>query len=195
MVMKQAAELEWTDGVGKALSSLGSAISKAERAKRDDGEDYFADPHLLVQDLTTGTTVLLRTEEHEGGKTQGRGYRRCSSVTQRIHVSIPTKKVMSRLLAMAIRNFVPKDSDAATVGPVVQKAVDDIAAIILDESEWDTTTADHAPALNAALNQILGTTERKRAGDTLLKVEAIPMSTAVMDIDALQLEIENEVNE
>ena len=69
--MKEAKNMEWTDGVGKALSTLGSVISKQEKTRHDKREDYFSDPMLYVQDLNTGTSVLLVPDDNEGDKTEG----------------------------------------------------------------------------------------------------------------------------
>ena len=44
-------------------------------------------------------------------------------------------------------------------------------------------------ALDKAIEEILGHTMSTRAGDTLLKMEAIPLSTAFMDVDAVKAEL------
>ena len=109
--MKQLAEMEWTDGTAKALKVAASQIQKAEANRHDKYEDYYSDPQLMLTDLLTGSTVMLTTEPHQGGKTHGRGYRRCAAVDQRIARKLPQKRIMRRLLSMAIRNFVPTDAD------------------------------------------------------------------------------------
>ena len=185
--MKQAAEMIWTDGSGKALSALGSQLSKREKTLHDKHEDYYANPQLMVVDMLTGSTVILQTEPHEGGKTHGNGYRRCSAVKQRIARKLPAKRIMRRLLRMAIRNFVPKDADADVTSPVVKKALKDIALIMTDDTVEDDGKYD--AALDKAIGEILGHTMSTRAGDTLLKMEAIPLSTAFMDVDAVKAEL------
>ena len=74
--MEQAKQMEWTDGVGKALATLGAVITKEEKERRDDSEEYFSDPEIMVMDMLTGSTVMIQTEPHTGGRTQGRGYKR-----------------------------------------------------------------------------------------------------------------------
>ena len=51
--MKQAEQMKWTDGAGKALASLGAIITKAEKARYDDSEEYFSDPEIMVMDMLT----------------------------------------------------------------------------------------------------------------------------------------------
>jgi len=81
------------------------------------------------------------------------------------------------------------------MSPVVKKALKDIAAIITDDTVEDDTK--HEAALNEALEKILGHTMSTRAGDTLLKMQAIPLSTAHMDVSAISAEVKEriEVNE
>ena len=186
--MKQLAEMEWTDGTAKALKVAASQIQKAEANRHDKYEDYYSDPQLMLTDLLTGSTVMLTTEPHQGGKTHGRGYRRCAAVDQRIARKLPQKRIMRRLLRMAIRNFVPTDANPDEVSPVVKKALKDIASIIADDSVEDDDRYD--AALNAALEEILGHTMSTRSGDTLLKMQAIPLSKAHMDMSAVNAEVE-----
>ena len=190
--MKQLAEMEWTDGTAKALKAAAAQIEKREKNIHDKYEDYYADPQLMVMDMLTGSSVMLTTEPHTGGKTHGRGYRRCSAVEQRIPRKLPTKRILRRLLKMAIRNFVPADADPDTVGPVVEKALKDIAAMIADDSVEDDDDK-HEAALNKALEKILGHTMSTRAGDTLLKMQAIPLSTAHMDVSAIKAEVDEQM--
>lgn len=185
--MQQLNEMEWTDGTAKALKVAAAQIEKREKARHDKHEDYFADPQLMLMDMLTGSTVMLTTEPHSGGKTHGRGYRRCAAVEQRIARKLPTKRIMRRLLRMAIRNFVPADANPDEMSPVVKKALKDIAAIIADDNIEDNDK--HEAALDAALEEILGHTMSTRAGDTLLKMQAIPLTTAHMDVSAIRAEV------
>lgn len=189
--MKQLSEMDWTDGTAKALKVAASQIEKREKSLHDKHEDYYADPHLMLMDMVTGASVMLRTEPHTGGKTHGHGYRRCAAVEQRIALKLPTKRIMRRLLSMAIRNFVPADADPDTIGPVVERALKDIAAIIADDSIEDDDK--HEAALNAALEEILGHTMSTRSGDTLLKMQAIPLSSAPMDVSAIEAEVDEQL--
>lgn len=189
--MKQLSEMDWTDGTAKALKVAASQIEKREKSLHDKHEDYYADPHLMLMDMVTGASVMLRTEPHTGGKTHGHGYRRCAAVEQRIARKLPTKRIMRRLLSMAIRNFVPADADPDTIGPVVERALKDIAAIIADDSIEDDDK--HEAALNAALEEILGHTMSTRSGDTLLKMQAIPLSSAPMDVSAIEAEVDEQL--
>jgi hypothetical protein len=189
--MKQLSEMDWTDGTAKALKVAASQIEKREKSLHDKHENYYADPHLMLMDMVTGASVMLRTEPHTGGKTHGHGYRRCAAVEQRIARKLPTKRIMRRLLRMAIRNFVPTDADPDEMSPVVKKALKDIAAIIADDSIEDDDK--HEAALDAALEEILGHTMSTRSGDTLLKMQAIPLSSAPMDVSAVKAEVDEQL--
>ena len=181
-------EEEWSDGVAKALRFLANQIDKQEKARHNPEEDYFADPHLMVVDFNTGSSVVIQTLPHEGGKTKGRGYRRCAQVTQRIPSKMPQKKIIRRLLKLAIRNFVPANACPSEYSVVVRKAIEDIAKILITDEEEDD--GRHEAALQAALSDLLDMTISTRAGDTLLKVETIPITHAVMDISAIKEEVE-----
>lgn len=185
--MKQVSEMEWTDGTAKALRALASQIEQREKSMHDKHEDYYSDPQIMVSDVLTGSTVMMVTEPHKGGKTKGRGYRRCPAVTQRITRKLPAKRIMRRLLRMSIRNFVPKDANEDEISPVVDKALKDIAAFIADDTIEDDPKYEEA--LNKAVAKIVGLTESERAGDTLLKMQAIPLSTAYMDVSAINAEV------
>ena len=176
-------EVEWSDGVAKALRFLANQVDKQEKKRHSPEEDYFADPHVMVMDMTTGSAVVLQTQAHEGGKTKGRGYRRCSSVTQRIPSKLPQKKIIRRLLKLAIRNFVPADASPTEYSVVVKKAIDDIAKLLVTDEEEDD--GRHEAALQAALSDLLDMTVSTRAGDTLLKVDVIPITHTHMDVSEL----------
>jgi hypothetical protein len=179
-------DMEWTDGVGKALGKLASVLNKEEKGRHADTEDYYADPHVYVMDMNTGAAVLLEVDtENAKGKTHGRGYRRCAQVQQRMPSKFPQKKVMSRLLSMAIRNFVPEDTDPAYYSVVVNKAIEDIAQMLTDDSEWNVDDEKHSPALNKAISKLMDMTLSNRAGDTLINIKVTPVETAMMDTSAI----------
>jgi len=190
--MKQAAEMEWTAGTGKTLSKLGAVLHKAELTLEPD-VDIESNPALLVQDLNTGSSVVMMTEPHEGGKTHGNGYRRCKDVRQRIPASLPTKKVIGRLARMAVRNFVPTDAEPEEYSRIVRAAISDIAAELADESKWSVEDDKYGQAITAAINDVLDLTWSVRKGDTLLKMEAYPLDMAVMDTEQVKEMIEMEV--
>tara|TARA_A100001515_G_scaffold17225_1_gene12413 strand:- start:2216 stop:2794 length:579 start_codon:yes stop_codon:yes gene_type:complete len=192
--MKQAVEMEWTAGTGKTLSKLGAALHKSELEQEPDA-DIESNPALLVQDLNTGSSIVMMTEPHEGGKTHGNGYRRCRDVRQRVPAALPTKKVIGRLARMAVRNFVPADTDPEQYSIIVQRAIEDIAAELADESVWSAEDDKFGQAIVAAVNDVLDLTWRVRKGDTLLKMEAYPLDVAVMDTEQVKEMIEMEVIE
>jgi hypothetical protein len=195
--MKQAAELPWTDGAGKALSKLAAVIHKQEMARADRDGDTFSDPQLLVQDLLTGTTILLNTEPHTGGKTGGHGYRRCPDVRQRIPHKVPPGLQVGVLLDMLVRMIVPSDAPPEQVGPLARAAYDRIAAAMLEAQEqaistdkeltkhWKEQYANHKKAVESVVQDIKDMTWSTRAGDTLVKVEAVPMEMAILDASVL----------
>ena len=196
--MKQAAELPWTDGAGKALSKLAAVIHKQEMARADREGDTFSDPQLLVQDLLTGTTILLNTEPHTGGKTDGHGYRRCSDVRQRIPHKVPPGLQVGVLLDMLVKMIVPADAPAEQVGPLAKAAYDRIAEAMLEAQEqaistdkelakhWKEQYAKHKEAVESVVQAIKDMTWSTRAGDTLVKVEAVPMEMAILDTSVLK---------
>jgi len=195
--MKQAAELPWTDGAGKALSKLAAVIHKQEMARADREGDTFSDPSLLVQDLNTGTTILLQPQWHEGGKTDGHGYRRCPDVRQRIPHKVPPGLQVGILLDMLVRMIVPSDAPPEQVGPLAQAAYERIAEAMLEAQEkaintdkelaahWKNHYAKHKEAVEVVVKSIKDMTWSTRAGDTLVKMEAVPMEMAIMDVSAL----------
>tara|TARA_B100000676_G_C17670651_1_gene626199 strand:+ start:75 stop:671 length:597 start_codon:yes stop_codon:yes gene_type:complete len=180
--MKEAKNMEWTDGVGKALSTLGSVISKQEKARHDKGEDYFSDPMLYVQDLNTGTSVLLVPDDNEGGKTKGRGYRRCSSVRQRIGTKVPPKLQVTVLLDMVVGMLVPKEEDR--MGPLGEAAYNRIANAMIEAQSaenWLKENGKHASKVNEIIEKLQDMTWTERSGDTLLNMKALKMEEAVMN--------------
>ena len=178
-------EHECTDGAGSALQKAGMALKKAERERHDADEDYYSNPRILVMDLDTGASVVLRTDRDGNTKTKGYGYRRCAAVTQRITAKLPTKKIIARLSRMAIRAFVPADAPPEQMSVVVKKAIEDIAKEITDDEKWSTDDDKHGVAVTKAVNELMGHTWTTRAGDALVSMEAVPVPMAELDVEAM----------
>ncbi len=87
---------------------------------------------------------------------------------------------------MAIRNFVPTDTDPTHYSVVVENAIKDIAAMLANDSEWNIEEEKHAPALNKAISKLMDKTLSTRAGDTLLNVKVTEIETAMMDVSAIK---------
>jgi len=178
-------EQEWTDGAGSALQKAGSALKKAEKERHDADEDYYSNPRILVMDLDSGASMILRTSRDGNSKTKGYGYRRCSAVKQRITAKLPTKKIIARLARMAIRSFVPTDAPPEQVSVVVKSAIEDIAAQIANEEGWSAEDDKYGVAVTNAVNELMGHTWTTRAGDSLVSMEAIPVAMAELDVEAM----------
>tara|TARA_R100000908_G_scaffold1692_1_gene1273 strand:- start:1487 stop:2059 length:573 start_codon:yes stop_codon:yes gene_type:complete len=175
-IMKQ----EWNDGIAKVLKAIAGPIAKQEKERHNADEDYYADPQLYVQDLVTGASLMIQPDVLKTtGKTNGRGYRSCSAVTQRMTSKLPTKKIVGRLVSMMVRNFVPKDASPEVYSTMVAKFIEDTAAEIANESKWSTDDTKYADAVNKAISDLLEHTVSTRAGDTLLNVKAVPMNAMV----------------
>lgn len=177
--------MNWTDGSGTALKKAGALLSKIEKDMHDADEDYYSDPHILVVDMKTGASMTIGTERKETGKTNGHGYRRCKQVRQRVTAKLPTKKIMSRLLKIAIRNFVPKDAPDDEYSIVVKNAIEDIAREMADESKWSSSDEKYATAITAAMGDILGETWMTRAGDTCTSFAIEGVATTEFDFSKL----------
>jgi len=191
--MKQAGELEWTDGTAKALQTLAKEVDKQERARADPEDDTFANPMLLVQDMETGSAVVLKTEPHEGGKTQGSGYRRCPDVRQRIPHKVPPGLTTGVLLDMLVRMLVPADTPDDKAGPLAKAAYKRIADAMVEAHElaistdkelakhWKETYANHKKAVTEIITALKDMTWTTRKGDRLLAMEAIPCGMTYID--------------
>jgi len=194
--MDRIREQEWTDGIGSALQKAGAVLKKAEKDEHDADEGYYSNPNVLVMDLNTGSSFVIRPSRTEqNGKTKGYGYRKCPAVKQRITAKLPTKKIIARLTRMAIRAFVPKDAPPEQISVVVKKAIEDIAADIADDSKWNAGDDKHGAAVTKAVSELLGHTWTTRAGDSLTCLEAIPAPFVEMDTDAVKMMAEKVVVE
>ena len=67
--------------------------------------------------------------------------------------------------------------------------------MLVDESEWSVEEDKYASALQSAISDLMELTTSVRAGDSLLKVEVIPMSTAHMDVSKIvnKIKLEEEI--
>jgi len=183
-IMKQ----EWNDGIAKVLKTIAGPIAKQEKERHNADEDYYADPQLYIQDLVTGASLMIQPDVLKTtGKTDGRGYRSCSAVTQRMTAKLPTKKIVGRLVSMMVRNFVPKDASPEVYSTMVAKFIEDTAKEITNESKWSPDDAKYADAVNKAISDLLEHTVSTRAGDTLLNVRIVPM-TSVISLNEKKME-------
>ncbi len=189
--MEQAKQMEWTDGVGKALATLGAVITKEEKERRDDSEEYFSDPEIMVMDMLTGSTVMIQTEPHTGGRTQGRGYKRERSWEQRIPMKIPLTLQRNILLDMIVGMLVPEGSDEVGVlGKVAYKRIAEALKEGLEMSistdkelakHWKDKYAKHARLVTEVSDQINDMTVTKMSGRQQIRVQAVPVTNAILN--------------
>ena len=189
--MKQVTEMEWTDGSGKALATLGAAITKKEKEIRDDSEEYFSDPSLMVMDMLTGSTVMIQTEPHIGGRTHGHGYKRERGFEQRLPMKVPLTLQRNILLDMVVGMLVPQGSDEA--GPLGQAAYTRIAEALkegLDMSistdkdlakHWKEKYAKHSKLVTDISERINNMTVTRMSGRQQIRVEAVPVTNAILN--------------
>lgn len=189
--MKRATEMEWTDGVGKVLSTLGSLLTKQEKAVHHADEAYTSDPMLMVTDLQTGANVLLQTEEHTGGRTQGNGYKKEAGYEQKIPMKVPMNLQRNILLDMVVCMLVPKEDDR--VGPLGKAVYERIANAIKEGHEksistdkdlaeyWKGRYGNHSSLVEQIVADINDMTVTKMTGKSFCKMEAIPIEQAVID--------------
>jgi|TARA_R100000084_G_scaffold102408_3_gene57997 ribosomal protein S16 len=189
-------EKDWTDGSGKALSKVASVLNKQESAKQDKDKEYFSNPRLYIQDLNTGAAMMVIPEEHEGGKTKGYGYRKCRPVMQRVAHKVPPKLQQAVLLDMLVGMLVPKDEDR--VGPLAEAAYKRIGEAMIEAQQaddWLKEKAKHSDKVNEVIEKIQDMTWTERKGDTLLKVDIIPLDSAKMVGLSPTLDIKGELKE
>ena len=181
---------EWTDGSGKALSKVASMLTKEENQRHTKDDDYFSDPRLYVQDLNTGAALMITPETHEGGKTQGRGYRKCKSVRQRMPNKVSPKLQVSVLLDMLVAQLVPKGEDR--VGPLAEAAYRRIVDAMLEAQQaddWLKQNAKHSKKVNEMIERLQEMTWVERKGDSLIKVDIVKLDEAKMTVEMLEMEV------
>ena len=195
--MEQTKEMEWTDGAGDSLIKLGREIKKVEKTRHDINEEYFGDGQYIVMDMETGSAVILQTKPHEGGKTQGHGFRRCKMVTQRIPHKVPTSLKVGVLLDMLVAMLAKGDE----TGPLAEAAYQRIVNAMLEAQEksistdkelavhWKKRYAKHKEKVDEMIEKINEMTWTERAGDALTCIEAIPLTNAVWNEVVEQIEV------
>jgi len=175
-------EQTWTDGAGKALSKVASMLTKEEKDRHRNDEEYFSNPRMYVQDLNTGASVIVTTDgDNTGGKTQGHGYRKCSSVRQRIPHKVSPKLQMSVLLDMIVGILVPNEEDR--IGPLGVAAYNRIAKAVIDAQNADDWMRDNGKNISQVkeiIERVSDMTWTERSGDSLLNVKIIPLNNADM---------------
>lgn len=177
--------MNFTDGSGKALKKLGALLDRHESDRHGQDEDYFSDPNMCVIDLNTGETILIQPSGNEGGKTKGRGYRKCRSVEQRIPHRVPPSLQMAVVLDM----LVPMLSNGNQVGPLAQAAYDRIATAMVDaqqSDDWLKQNGRHVKEVKQMLEQIQNMTWTTRKGDSLLNVDFNVVENAQLDLNAIK---------
>lgn len=170
---------EWTDGSGKALSKIASILTKKEKAIHDNDEEYFSNPRLYIQDMNTGASVIITTDkDNVGGKTQGHGYRKCSSVRQRVPHKVSPKLQMSVLLDMIVGMLVPNEEDR--IGPLGIAAYNRIAEAVMNAQnadDWMKNNGKNITHVKDIIERLSDMTWTERSGDSLLNVKIIPLHT------------------
>ena len=194
--MKEAADMDWTDGTGKVLATLGGILSKAEKESHDAKEVYTSNPSLMVIDLETGATVMLETEPHDGGRTQGQGYKKEAAYDQRIPMKVPMSLQRNILLDMIVSMLVPKESER--MGPLGKAAYERIAQAMKDGLEhsisadgdlakyWKERYANHADLVTELSEKINDMTLTTVTGKALCKMRAVPITEAQLDANAIE---------
>ena len=185
----QAAQMGWTAGVGKALRALGDLLMKVEYNDCDATEETRSDPELMVMDMHTGTTILLKTTPHRGGKTSGDGYVRFPDYEQSNPMRIPP----------TLKEAVMLDKMAGMLGGRIAGAVmKEIAEAMVEANElrlsadketykhWLAEHANYPDELKVMLDEFRKSTIKSQKGDTLLAIQAIPHMVATASIEEMQ---------
>ena len=80
-------------------------------------------------------------------------------------------------MSLVIRNFVPKDAPDEQYSVMVQNAIDEVAKSLADDEQWDDNVEDYGPAVSKAISDLLEHTTTRRAGDSLLNMRAISVTS------------------
>jgi len=184
----QASQMGWTEGVGKALRTLGDLLMKVEYANCDPTDETRTSPELMVMDMTTGTTILLKVAPHKGGKTDGDGYVRFPDYEQSNPMRIPP----------TLKEAIMLDKLAGMLGGRIATAVmREIAEAMVEANElrlsadketyknWIDEHAKYPDELKGMLDELRQSTIKNQKGDTLLAMQAIPHMVAMASIDEM----------
>ena len=186
---EQAKDMVWTQGIGKTLRALGDALMKREYDDADTTSETRTNPELIVVDMNTGSTILLKTVPHEGGKTDGSGYVRYPDYEQSNPMRVPP----------TLKEAVMLDKMAGMLGGRLTKAVmNEIAAAMAEANElrlsndkeaykhWIEEHSKYPDELNSMLEQFRQMTVKNQKGDTLIQMQAIPHMVAMASVSEIQ---------
>ena len=186
---EQAKQMNWTPGAGKTLRALGDALMNTEYESSDTTTETRASPRLMVVDMDTGATILLKPIPHSGGKTKGDGYVRYPDYEQSNPQRVPPTLKVAILL----------DKIAGMLGGRITQAVMREIAEAMSEANilrlsndkatyqhWIDEHAKHPEELERILGEFRQMTVKNQKGDTLIQMKAIPHMVATADVRIMQ---------
>jgi len=186
---EQAKQMLWTPGAGKTLRMLGDALMKTEYTESDVSSETRTDPQLMVVDMNTGSTILLKTTPHEGGKTDGSGYVRYPDYEQSNPMRVPPtlkEAVMLDKMAGMLGGRL-----TASVMREIAEAMSEANALRLSNDKeaykyWIAEHSKYPDELNGMLEQFRLMTIKNQKGDTLIQMQAIPHMVAMASVSVIQ---------
>ena len=186
---EQAKQMLWTPGAGKTLRMLGDALMKTEYTESDVSSETRTDPQLMVVDMNTGSTILLKTTPHEGGKTDGSGYVRYPDYEQSNPMRVPPtlkEAVMLDKMAGMLGGRL-----TASVMREIAEAMSEANALRLSNDKeaykyWIAEHSKYPDELNSMLEQFRLMTIKNQKGDTLIQMQAIPHMVAMASVSVIQ---------
>tara|TARA_R110002020_G_scaffold118792_3_gene271343 strand:+ start:9528 stop:10163 length:636 start_codon:yes stop_codon:yes gene_type:complete len=186
---EQAKQMQWTPGAGKTLRALGDALMNTEYESADTDTVTRENPQLMVVDMNTGATILLKPIPHSGGKTKGDGYVRYADYEQSNPQRIPpTLKVVilldkiAGMLGGRITSAVMREIAEAMSEANILRLSNDKATY----QHWIDEHAKHPEALEEILTEFRQMTVKNQKGDTLIQMKAIPHMVATADVRVMQ---------
>jgi hypothetical protein len=186
---EQAKQMLWTPGVGKTLRMLGDALMKTEYNESDIKSETRTDPQLMIVDMNTGSTILLKTTPHEGGKTDGSGYVRYPDYEQSNPMRVPpTLKEAVMLDKMA--GMLDGRITASIMREIVEAMSEANELRLSNDKEaykhWVAEHSKYPEQLNDMLEEFRQMTIKNQKGDTLIQMQAIPHMVAMASVSAIQ---------
>ena len=191
---------KWTDGAGKVLKTFAEDLIKEERTTPIE-QDVYSDPHLIVIDAKTGTTICIKPADHEKGRTNGFGYRREPDVEQRMPHKVPPtleKMVLYDMLIPMLAKQIGTEkeldySDEDNWSPLIKAACDRVANAMLEAQEhniknkkaanhWKENHAKYKDEIDAVVDSIRDKTWTTKAGGMFCKTETIETECPI-DLD------------